>query len=763
MGGRPVLAGYDGGPITADRVDVDTAAFVNILTAADDDVQKALETIDAFGGTIATTYLKLDASNDPLTGDLTLNNTTTALILQSDIDFGDFEVRAETFESDIVTGDPPLVVASTTKVLNLNVEQVDGFDFDQSLLIADSPTFDNITLSGASILANAAASGVLTLGGTGGSNNENLLLDFETSSNNIIISSTTNTLRTSWLLDIKLQNDIGLILGSSFNTRLHLETEGNDNLQLGLNVGSATNSGYFSIMKQSDMGNANRSPLAISANPVLRIYSSDVTNALDYGDFYHDQANFWISIGDGALNLSSTELTSFIFNRGATPFLSFTATVTWNQFSANVYDDYGNCIILTNSANQVIDHGHGLQTDPTFFFQSDDSPAVSNNRWGSEHHDGDNFHVQTGVFTGAGSSPATITNDVHFFDEDIDVGDGEDGKKLSVFRKADEGDNSFSIYINNIQRCQLVTDALRLQIESSAGIMHLQDSAAGDILLFGGSGVGENRKLIHYGWITAAATRKIISWQLSDITDNFELTREDANILNFDIQMPLITDTITAQDPGTGETLFLTSPDGSQFGLIAGTSGQGATHGGLVQIRGNNITNISLSGRANVNSFINTPGSNVGIGTADPTTDFSVKEKFGVSPIGGLMIMLTNETGSNTIAGQLVKADTATDDAVILAGIGDIECFGVFLDSGIADGSEAWVVFSGLADVAFDDDVAAVRGNWVGTGVAAGYARNQASPPAAPDHFEELGHCIESVSAGGGGTHILARCVLHFN
>jgi len=30
-------------------------------------------------------------------------------------------------------------------------------------------------------------------------------------------------------------------------------------------------------------------------------------------------------------------------------------------------------------------------------------------------------------------------------------------------------------------------------------------------------------------------------------------------------------------------------------------------------------------------------------------------------------------------------------------------------------------------------------------------------------HMSEIGHAIESVSATGGGTHILARCVLHFN
>ena len=133
-----------------------------------------------------------------------------------------------------------------------------------------------------------------------------------------------------------------------------------------------------------------------------------------------------------------------------------------------------------------------------------------------------------------------------------------------------------------------------------------------------------------------------------------------------------------------------------------------------------------------------------------------------MTAIGGFAVKLTNETGVNSVKGKLVKADTAINDAVVLTGNNDVECFGVFLENGIPDGSKTWVVVGGIADVAFDDNVAAVRGNWVATG-AASYARTQASPAAAPDHFEEIGHCIESVLAGGGGTHILARCILHFN
>ena len=170
-------------------------------------------------------------------------------------------------------------------------------------------------------------------------------------------------------------------------------------------------------------------------------------------------------------------------------------------------------------------------------------------------------------------------------------------------------------------------------------------------------------------------------------------------------------------------------------------------------IKTNDITRIAIDNSGDV-----------GVGTATPTIRLSVREKAGMTEIGGFAVKLTNKTGVNSVKGKLVKADTATNDAVILTAATDDECFGVFLDDGIADGAEAWVVLHGIIDVLFDDNVAAVRGNWVGTG-AAGYARTQASPPALgiAAHFEELGHCIESVTNGGAGTHILARCILHFN
>ena len=154
----------------------------------------------------------------------------------------------------------------------------------------------------------------------------------------------------------------------------------------------------------------------------------------------------------------------------------------------------------------------------------------------------------------------------------------------------------------------------------------------------------------------------------------------------------------------------------------------------------------------------------IGLNTATPTLAFSFNEKIGFTTIGGLAIKLTNRTGAVTIAGQLVKPDTATDDGVILTGVSDVECTGVFLEAGIADDAETWVVVSGIADVAMKDNTAAIHGYWVETSDEAGYADSTSvSPAAAPQHFEEIGNCIESVSATGGGTHILARCILHFN
>lgn len=235
----------------------------------------------------------------------------------------------------------------------------------------------------------------------------------------------------------------------------------------------------------------------------------------------------------------------------------------------------------------------------------------------------------------------------------------------------------------------------------------------------------------------------------------------------------------TAVDPGAARLTIKASGAGVEVLRILDRDGRRKFHyydddtggdlGGeftLFRGDGGSAAIIQFDSRGNVgrNSFINNPNNNFGLDTSSPTLKFSLAEKGGMTPLGGFAIKLTNKTGANTVQGNLVRADTAVDDAFILTAATDDEYLGVVLEAGVSDGSEAWIVVHGIADVLFDDNVAAVRANWVGTG-AAGLARTQAAPPAlgVAAHFEEVGHSIESVSATGGGTFILARVVLQHN
>lgn len=52
-------------------------------------------------------------------------------------------------ESTLASGTSPFVVASSTKVTNLNADSVDGFSLDQTVTTAGSPTFVAVTTTGA--------------------------------------------------------------------------------------------------------------------------------------------------------------------------------------------------------------------------------------------------------------------------------------------------------------------------------------------------------------------------------------------------------------------------------------------------------------------------------------------------------------------------------------------------------------------------------------------------------------------------------------
>jgi len=132
-----------------------------------------------------------------------------------------------------------------------------------------------------------------------------------------------------------------------------------------------------------------------------------------------------------------------------------------------------------------------------------------------------------------------------------------------------------------------------------------------------------------------------------------------------------------------------------------------------------------------------------------------VSDKAKVTAIGGYAVKLTNKTGANSVAGDVVRASATTTDAVDLTATNELNAIGVFLDSGIADGSEAWVVIAGIADVHMDAGGSALHDRII-TSTTAGRGDVNNTPSAA-DHFREIGHALEAVGANEN-----ARCNLHF-
>lgn len=134
------------------------------------------------------------------------------------------------------------------------------------------------------------------------------------------------------------------------------------------------------------------------------------------------------------------------------------------------------------------------------------------------------------------------------------------------------------------------------------------------------------------------------------------------------------------------------------------------------------------------------------------------------TPEGGLAIKLINKTGAPSVKGNVVTPGGATS-SVELVPIDVPNAIGVFYESGIADGSSAWVVVSGIADVYFIGNTTigqlARTGLTADAGEVAGQAIAEAFPvpPFATDkHFCEVGHILESRVGAG-----LAKVVLHFN
>ena len=150
-------------------------------------------------------------------------------------------------------------------------------------------------------------------------------------------------------------------------------------------------------------------------------------------------------------------------------------------------------------------------------------------------------------------------------------------------------------------------------------------------------------------------------------------------------------------------------------------------------------------------------GKKVGIDNASPTQILDIKAKTGFSEIGGLLIKLTNKTGNVSVKGESVEVSIVTENAVSLCGADSLEPIGVFLEAGVADGAEAWIVIGGIAEVLADANGFS-RGDWIQTSNTAGRGEGSAHLPNPVAHMQEMGHAIEDAAANS-----LGKVVLHFN
>ncbi|MCK5059928.1 MAG: DUF5011 domain-containing protein, partial [Candidatus Pacebacteria bacterium] len=246
------------------------------------------------------------------------------------------------------------------------------------------------------IMSANGSTGVLTLGGTGGTYNENLVFDFESEAS--VVNIVTSGSRFDIADNMRINNDRTLDLGTNGYYRMGWETTGNNNAQIGLYVGNSSYSGYVSIMEKDDMGNANRSPSGTSADPVFRVYSSDEAQASDYIEMYHDQTDAYINAGVGSLTLQSPSTFNIDATGGNNTALVFredndliqfalAGRGDENQTNFGVDDDGGNQLNLTNYLNITADHDHAPQTNPTLYVHSDTNPDTDNTQWLSFSHD----------------------------------------------------------------------------------------------------------------------------------------------------------------------------------------------------------------------------------------------------------------------------------------------------------------------------------------------------------------------------------------
>lgn len=133
-----------------------------------------------------------------------------------------------------------------------------------------------------------------------------------------------------------------------------------------------------------------------------------------------------------------------------------------------------------------------------------------------------------------------------------------------------------------------------------------------------------------------------------------------------------------------------------------------------------------------------------------------------VTDFGGIAVRLFNRTADVTKKGSVVAPSFDQPGAFCLVVANAQDPMGILLEDDIPIGGKAWVVINGMVDVLLENGTAATRGYWArGSTSDAGRAdiTNSGPPGNSIQHYSEIGHSLETKSAG---TDVLCRIMIHF-
>lgn len=143
---------------------------------------------------------------------------------------------------------------------------------------------------------------------------------------------------------------------------------------------------------------------------------------------------------------------------------------------------------------------------------------------------------------------------------------------------------------------------------------------------------------------------------------------------------------------------------------------------------------------------------------------------FYLTPEGGHAVSLTNNTGSASVKGQLVRADSAAFYTCEV----DETPIGVVYEAGVANGKKCLIVVGGRAQVLLENSTSSTANDWLYVSDTAGRATSTADAPGSfftgelpgdidPEtptvsYLDVIGRSLQTVS---GGTSVLVWAIIH--